>query len=349
MPAPDILLLGMRLLWRCRLMQILLSRIGRRFTRTSSWLRAGCSGLCPAGTLHGSTVFRRALIIVFAAAAIGGAQERSTFDFRSDFWVNLHHFLYEQASAKEPQSSDSAEWNAAVEYYRRELSKRDLLRDEGMVRIHDALPDLDAVPPELAAQLRRAAPVYRARWWEAQNRANLQWIHDVEPLVARYGDGLKQQLAQVYQTPWPSAAIRTDVCPYATFAGAYTTIDPVHITISSANAENAGTAALEILFHEASHGLVRKVSEALSAEASAQKKLFQRRAFWHAVLFFTAGELVRQRAENYTPYAIRNGTYDRAWPGALPVLQKDWQPYLDGKIDLAPAVRRLVQDYGVPQ
>ena len=48
-------------------------------------------------------------------------------------------------------------------------------------------------------------------------------------------------------------------------------------------------------------------------------------------------------------FGIKNGVLDRGWPGALPILQKDWKPYLDGKIDLATAAHRLVTDYGVPR
>jgi hypothetical protein len=292
-------------------------------------------------------ILRRVAAVGLLIAAVAPAQR--LFDFRSDFWINLHHFLYQEALANPPGDSGSAEWNSAVAYYRREFSKRDLLQDDGMVRIHNDLPDLTALPPDLAAELRLAAPVYRARWWTAQNEANLAWIHAVEPLIARYGDGLKTDLERIYQTPWPPSPIRTDVCSYASWAGAYTTLHPPHITVSSAKPENSGPAALEVLFHEASHALALKVSEALSSEAASQRKLFRRRAFWHAIVFYTAGELVQRRIDGYTPYAVNYSLYDRAWPGALPVLEKDWKPYIDGQIDLPTAVRRLVEDYGVPR
>jgi hypothetical protein len=46
---------------------------------------------------------------------------------------------------------------------------------------------------------------------------------------------------------------------------------------------------------------------------------------------------------------MKNGVYDRGWPGIVPFLEKNWKPYLDGKIYLATAVRRLVADYGIPR
>jgi hypothetical protein len=137
------------------------------------------------------------------------------------------------------------------------------------------------------------------------------------------------------------------VAVYASWAGAYTTLEPTHITVSSTDPGYQGDAALEMLFHEASHSMIEQVQKALSAEAESQGKLFPRRTFWHALLFYTAGELTRRHVDGYTPYAIKHGLYDSGWPGALPVLEKDWKPYLDGKIDLTTAVQRMVADYGV--
>jgi len=46
--------------------------------------------------------------------------------------VNLHHFLYQQALAKDaPPASDSKEWRAAVDYYRREMIAKDLRQHLG--------------------------------------------------------------------------------------------------------------------------------------------------------------------------------------------------------------------------
>lgn len=91
------------------------------------------------------------------------------------------------------------------------------------------------------------------------------------------------------------------------------------------------------------------ISDALGAELGVQKKLFQRSKFWHAVLSYTAGEVAQRHLDDYTTIAIKDGIFERAWPGALPVLEKDWKRYIDGKIDLATAVRKLVEDYGVPK
>jgi hypothetical protein len=298
---------------------------------------------------------KKFLLLLLACGILLGA-DRPIFEFHSSFWVNLHHFLYEQALAKEPVASDSKDWRAAVDYYRTKVVKHDLLTDE-MGRVNQSLAESEnaqslqgsTVPPEWIAVLKSAAPVYRAQWWPEHNRGNLAWIEAAKPLVAKYGPVLTKEVAATYQTEWPSDPIRVDVAEYASWAGAYTMRDPTHITMSSTNPIYRGDAVVEMLFHESSHAIDDKVREALEAEAASQKKVFRRRGFSHAVLFYTAGELARRHLEGYTQVGIKEGILERGWPGALPVIEQDWKPYLDGKIDLATAVRRMVADYGVPR
>src|ERR1035438_780202 len=292
----------------------------------------------------------RAASTLVSTLGVLAAQQR-TFDFHSNFWVNLHHFLYEQAISKSPGPSDSADWHQALEVYRKDIATHELLsRDIAGINIAlsqventESLKDsgLDA---ELTQTLERAATVYKARWWPQHNRANLAWIAAASPLVAKYETVMKPELSTAYQMPWPPDPIRTDVAEYASWAGAYTVLDPTHITVFRPVVMQA---VVESLFHEASHGMIQKISDALTTELDSQKKLFQRRAFWHAVLFYTVGEVAQRHLDDYTMFGIKNGVLERGWPGALPILDKDWKPYLDGKIDLATAVHRLVTDYGV--
>jgi hypothetical protein len=102
---------------------------------------------------------------------------------------------------------------------------------------------------------------------------------------------------------------------------------------------------LEVLFHEASYALIFEVRDSLSREAQAQGRVLRREDLWHALLFYTTGEIVRRHLDGYTPYAIKLRLYDRAWPDALAVFDQDWRPYLEGKTDYETAVRRVVADY----
>jgi hypothetical protein len=180
--------------------------------------------------------------------------EKPLVEFHSGFWINLHHFLYTQArsalprkGAREPLlvSADSDErsrlspaehtdWDKTIAYYDSSLATRDLLFDDGMVAIKNALEDAETspdlaqvkIPQELKNELLRAAPIYRAHWWARHNAQNHAWIAQLDPLVARYGAAIAQVLVRIYEEPWPHYPVRVDAVVYANWAGAYTTLEP---------------------------------------------------------------------------------------------------------------------------
>src|SRR5579884_915274 len=210
-------------------------------------------------------------LLVAALWALPAARAQTTapiFEFHSGFWVNLHHFLYEQAMHASA-SDDSPEWRRALDYYRANLVKQDQL-GRALEAINNQLSDRgsavslkgSSLKPELIVVLQEAAPEYRKHWWPAHDRANQEWIAAAQPLAQKYGAALIGELAAAYGMPWPNDPIRTDVAEYANWGGAYTTLFPTHITVSSTNPGKAGQAALEILFHEASHALILNLREA---------------------------------------------------------------------------------------
>ena len=133
---------------------------------------------------------------------------------------------------------------------------------------------------------------------------------------------------------------------YANWAGAYTTTNDTLITLSSVDPANQGDAALEILFHEASHALIGSLQEALSNQCKLQAVTLKPPTLWHAILFYTTGALVREQLPGYTPVADSIGLWARAWPMYIAPLKADWQPYLDGKISFDSAVTGLIKDVG---
>lgn len=289
------------------------------------------------------------------------------FAFHSGMWFNLHHFLYQESRkpGERPAAATPEEkgFEAAIAHYKKNLAGRDLLFDGDMVAIKNRLAELEGVPdlaqsglkPDLIAALQSAAPLYRARWWTTHDQANRAWVEGVTPLIRRHGGTLAIQLAQVYRADWPEGLIRVDVSVFAGRVGGYTSLDPLHVTIASAEERNQGPAALEILFHEASHGLARAVADGIARECRSRGKPIPR-DLWHAVLFYTTGEVVKRAfrppsgsapsaGDDYTPYAYRHGLYQRgAWRGSGygPLLERHWQEYLDGKLDFDRAIARMV-------
>lgn|SRR5579871_2667532 len=317
------------------------------------------------------------------------------FEMHSGLWVNLHHFLYLQArlamgkstlptesvrGAAQPDESpvslmgfpraEIQAWQDAVAFYTKDLAGRDLLLNGDMEIINNQLSLLESCPDlqgkttplcksglrqDLVEALEKAAPVYRAHWWEQQDRANRDWIASVTPMVEKMGVELSAQLADVYQTPWPPQRLRVDVVWYAGPFGAYTTLDPTHVTISSQDPRNRGVYGFEVLFHEASHALAGGVNAAIAKQFRERDKPIPR-DFWHALLFYTTGEIVRRDVEygtmtladnpaggapSYLPYAARFGLYSGSWERFRGLLDLYWRPYLDGKVSFETAMARI--------
>lgn len=298
------------------------------------------------------------------------------FIFHSGFWINLHHFLYEQACERnKPGSSGSAAgadrsiielnpeqlrlWNAALNYYAKILINHDL-QDRYMIVVNDSLSAAEAesdlnnsgLNDELRKVLESVAPVYRARWWPQHNRANRFWISLAIPMVQQFGPTLINQLSAAYKEKWPAAPIRVDVVEYANWAGGYTSIDrdrKVHTTICSIESDYQGFSALEMLFHEASHSMVSPydgmVAQAIARECKTQNKPIPN-GLWHAIIFYTTGEFTKRDLREfgvsvYTPSGYR-GLYQRAWPKLQRPLELYWQPYLDGTVDFDKAISNLI-------
>lgn len=278
--------------------------------------------------------------------------------------------------------AETTAWNNAVAYYAANYANKDLLFNTDLMLLKNQLEDFEdcddlsgarkktcdaGLPGNVTPILDAAAPVYRAHLWADQDRANRRWIARVAPLVEEQGVGISQRLADVYQTKWPKQKIRVDVTGYANWAGAYTTLDPLRVTISSTDSRNQGDEAFEVLFHEASHGIAEPVQDAIVRECRQRSKAIPR-DLWHALIFYTTGEVIKPlltstagesqtpqgtgktipigppapARETYTPYAIREGLYQRGWNDYYQLLIRFWQPYLDNKSTFDDAIARMV-------
>jgi len=312
-----------------------------------------------------------------SAVAPSSNAQRPLFEFHSGFWINLHHFLYEEAAAQdesprparhEPLSGEDRSigadlspdeqqiWSSAIADYKGHFLHRDLLTNDAMRLIKNRLEDSEnasklvrlRADPGLATVLNRAAPVYRAHWWPAHDRANRAWINALSPLIDQHGKELSEKLSAAFGAPWPDRPVRVDVVAYANWAGAYTSLLPSRITISSVDARNQQTAALEVVFHEASHTLIERVGDSLIREFAARKKPAPR-DLWHALLFFTVGFYVQQIYPNYVPYADTNHLWESGFPPKFrEILVADWQPHLEGRKSVAQAISNLVADWSPP-
>jgi len=277
--------------------------------------------------------------------------------------------LFTQQTLRE---AEQKAWDEAVAYYAENYAEKDLLFTSELIQLKDQLGDFEdcdelsghkrkfcdaGLPPRLTQVLESAAPVYRAHLWPEHDRANRNWILHVAPLVREQGVGISERLADIYRVRWPQGRVRVDLSAYANAAGAYTTVDPLRVTISSLDPRNQGSEALEVLFHEGSHGIAEPVQAAIIRECRQRDKPIPR-DLWHALVLYTTGEVIRPLLASSDASAgsktgpaqgnsgpsrtVREIFTQRGWRDYLDLLQRFWQPYLEGKSTFDDAIARMV-------
>jgi hypothetical protein len=291
-------------------------------------------------------------------AAQTTAQTTALFTFHSNPWVNLHHFA--RASARGGPAptglseDDAKRWAAGIEFYK-PFAARSLMDDE-LVAIKEALRGAEgktslegiAIDAGLKATLEGLMPIYRKHWWPEHDRGNRAWVAAVEPLLARHGAAISQAIARVYETSWPGSPIPVDLSVATGPNGAYTTGPPTLVTMGSTARGMQGLASLEMLFHESSHSSLSKLFQRVSAAASAQNVSVPPQ-LWHAVLFYTAGELTRRELDAhgiaYTEYADAQLYKNLCGDGCRAKIVEHWTLRLDGRRSVADSLSALVASF----
>jgi hypothetical protein len=314
-------------------------------------------------------------LVLLTAAAIPACTARSApgasgptapprrFDLRSSFWVNLHHRLFaetnppfaklgDQDRMADFSPGDREAWGAALALYRSRFPARTILAtlDPPLSTLNATLADQPegsdlskaGLDPELTGILLRAARAYRVHGWAADDRENRAWIGELERRLEAHADAFVRGLSAAYERPWPAEPIPTEVAVRAGMVGAYTVGD--RITIASGLATYRGDAALEMIFHEASHVVGEPVLDAAIDRAARARGRPVPENLWHAILFYTAGDVARRLLPGYTPYAQANGLYSRSpdWTAYEGAIRARWQPHLDGKIGLDAAIAEVI-------
>ena len=303
------------------------------------------------------------MLLATLAVFPGAPTEAQTtlFDFRSDFWINLHHYLHALARNASPLKEDlpaaaspaeRESWQAAVASYRTKYGAMRPTFDVPLImlkiRLLDARGDSlrgSAVPAEVATVLESAAAVYRRHVWPAHDAANRRFIESVQPTLAKFGQSIATRVAGTYSTTWPTRPIRADVVrSVSPPGGAYTTNNPTHITIEAEDPRQQGFAAIETVFHEASHGWGGTLINELAAAAKTLNVEVPR-DLWHAVLFFNAGEITRRAladggAGEYRLYMDA----EKVFANLRPAVAAHWPAFLDGKITRQEALGRILRD-----
>ena len=266
------------------------------------------------------------LIRVVALLLLATPALAERWEMRSNFWVSLHHTLLDagQNGKKTEETLPFAErkaWTDAVLFYRDRFFDKVPWENDELTRINDTLSSTgemlkEGLQADVARALLQAAPIYRRNYWPADDRTNRFWISAAEGLLRDAGEELAAAHTRIYGVAYP-AKIRVDVSPYAAALGVYTTDANgfIHTTISSRDPSYQGFAALEMLLHEGSHGVVSPTIGTIGPQINSlaiEKRLLVPRGLWHAILFYTSGELTKRVLRDrgvldYTPYAYKRG------------------------------------------
>jgi hypothetical protein len=320
------------------------------------------------------------MLLAASSARLAPAPHRSPvastphFAFYSDFDTNLNDALVTAGVARrhakpelfhagaevacfgELPSSSRAAWEKAVDYYAEVISPAEWSdRQQLLVRVQLAGFDdeiktaEDREFVEIARSFRTAAtPAYKRCRWAAQDEMNRRWIDALKPRLAEYEKQVAARLEQLYRREWGGLPIPVDIVQTVNWSGANSILrDPNsgHLLISN---ENDVAAALEVVFHEASHLLMGRgapVQQAL-ADAAAAAGYRLPGDLWHVVLFYTTGEAVRQILDpdgksNYKPMLY--GIFDRgSWAEYREALETTWRPYVAGSRSLDEAAAGLI-------
>jgi hypothetical protein len=117
-------------------------------------------------------------------------------------------------------------------------------------------------------------------------------------------------------------------------------------------AGNQGFAALESIFHEVSHTVVRPRNGAVGDEIATAEVTLGKTAnpqLWHAIQFHVSGELVRRalaaRGVDYTPM-VTGRLWDGPFRGLQQAVTEHMEPKLQGKATLREAVAAIVAATG---
>ena len=310
-----------------------------------------------------------ACIIFAISVSEGDVRATPYYSFHNSFWINLHQSLFHEASlragskdglgvmplpAEAFSKGERETWEKAVAYYRENFTGRNQVGDERLVKINQALTGDDSPdwkPSRLHAGLLKvlqdAAPVYRQHWWAKHQETNQHWIATMESKIKGLDAVVIPRLEKTFRDDWPVEPLRVDVTYFVGNVGhAFTTVDPGHTTIASSDDSNLDE---EAIFHEGAHLLTYPLTLAIDRECQAQHK--DCRDLWHAVQFYTVGEVLKEElaqrgAPDYVPYADKAGVYDRGqgWKEFRSAIQKDWQPYIEGKKNYDEAIEKLVGD-----
>ena len=265
--------------------------------------------------------------------------ESELYELHSNYWLNLHQFLYQQARQDQLPNikgvGDEARieslseeernrFDQAIKYYEENIIEHHLLFGLNDLRVFlqeqqffsiDEHPFGEEYDP-LFKHLNAFLPVYKATFWPVHHKKNNEFLESNLDLLKDLETEVIPKLSLMAQAEWPEEKVRVDFSVYTNGVGAYTATRPEpNVVISSADVTASGNYLLEILFHESSHLL-------FTMQDPWRVKIYNRaeeldmefpRNLWHASLFYLSGRTVQDaldaRGIEHEMYMVKNDVF----------------------------------------
>lgn len=252
----------------------------------------------------------------------------SYYSFHIDYWVNLHHFLYQKAKGSQISKlqedglefqdigesdiytslskSQKQKLDNAIEFYVQNLIQKDLLRDLGEIRIwlqnHKKSRTIKdtLISQEYTDILNDASEVYKNTFWPIHKAHNLKVLQKHIDLIKDIESPVIPKMEKLSLNKWPAnSKVRVDLTVYGNYAGAYTPSRPkMNIFISTIDPRALTPSFVETIFHEGSHllfnyggpwrGGITEIFEQKNLEIDYPIHL------WHASLFYLCGKICKE-------------------------------------------------------
>ena len=295
--------------------------------------------------------------------------ETEQFRFQSNFWINMHHFLFQKAkdlkrerniTEKEQELIDQLKgkdlkiYQQSLDYYTEQIIDKSHLFDEGLTKVKNYLGGFsgkrlpkNGIPDKaLFKVLNDFSRTYEKIFWPLHDGANRARFNEHFDLLKTIEPKVLKELYRLTQNRLPKEKTLVDISAFANWAGAYTTNDPQHIILSSTRLNTLGTTWIEMVFHEASHGLVYNRSGLIGGTIRNKSKAMNKElpeSLWHAVLFYLSGKVTANVLEEmgktgHEMYMFRNGVFRQYHE----VLNLYMPAYMDGTDSFEEVVEKIL-------
>jgi|GEM_PF-4550617 len=294
-----------------------------------------------------------------------GAKSGSLFQFHNRMTVNFHHYFYwcaqfSRSNREHPclpllSQDQKGALDTLMSWYQsngaNDKLHHMLFSDSKLTWLNASLLSSSKTEAILAPGIRtafvRSLDIYKQTLWPKHELENMKWLKALQHKLEKYESGMVDNLASLLPShTMGQQSVIVDIVYRAGNKGAYTSSRTSHVVINTAASDYQDWAAFEMLFHEYGHarGMAKhdQLRLALSKHLQHMNK-GQHSTFWHAILFYTVGELTQHIAklegQDYRPYAFKNELFSRKWRHYKNIVRLAWGPYVDGRSSMNQAIQ----------